>query len=779
MKEEMFLGERFSGDELMSLGLTEKQLMAYTKVRDMFDQALRAQNIARETLGLKPITPEEAYLSSRWQGDFRRAVFDRKGKLVWYLADHSTRGLDNQMKALLREFPDLRKGNSQDHVVRSLNTGNDIHSAYTTMLDILGKDNPYTKQIQEWYEQNLKVEGEKAFAQTKHFEEKSNVRGFVGDRPGRKPSQEALDMFQQQIVYAKNAFKWAKLQEAGEQLKTIVGNPELAKQQPNNIRYIQDYFAEQLGLSSNQVARAIDQQMKDMGVSPRSVNSAIGTVKNLWITQKLAVNAGFLASNIIQAANVLPHLVDLQVKYGGNPLNMLASIGFALPVGTAMATGHVVGQAAAVRKAFRYLPLPNEFLLKMMKYSEDNSVTARSIYDESPIENTFSAVGKASNIAGKTISTPETFLRSFTFLTYATQLKLSGKFMDDMDVFRLAEEKTNISMGDYREGERAMIFNKMGTIGNAMNVLSTFPINYYNQWSWAARESMKGNIAPMLTMFAVQAMAAGAMGVPGFSDADKLINAIKDWLAEANPLVWEKIKDFDLKQLVLDAGGSSALYGAASTESGIGLTSRAAAPAGTDIVQNPVAPYTDFAQQGTDVLSSLIDPGNEQKRAQALLSTAPAGLTGYLETGPLRDQTSVERGNERVYKTRRLADREGSITRTPQEESLRALGFRSQREVEEKDAAYAARKKEAQTKTVIREIPDKFYNAVRNGDMDKARDYMRLYTTLSGNKMSVEQFNNRIMKEYMTGAEKSATKAQTLDGMVAVKRLKELLAEQP
>ncbi len=779
MKKEMFIDQKFSMDELAELGLSEKQMRAYNNVRTMFDESLRAQNKAREAQGLPIITPKEAYLSSRWQGDFRRAVFDKKGRLVWYLAATTKLGLERQTKALLKDFPELSKKNMVDHTQPSLrHTGRDLNSVYTLMLDVLGRDNPDVQKLKDWYEQNLEKNTSKAFAQTKHFEEKSNIRGFVGDRPGANPRKEAIDMFQQQIMYSKNAFKWAQLQEAGIDLKTIFGDEKLQAQQPNNMRYAQDYFKDQLGASDSKIAKAIDQHFKDMGISPKLINDGIGSVKNLWITQKLAASLGFMASNVIQATNVLPQMVLMQTQFGGNPLNILGAIGFALPVGTAMATGHVTGTAATVRRMFGTLPLPNEFLLKMMKYAEDNSVTARSIYDESPVQNTFTATGKLSNLAGKTISTPETFLRSFTYLAYATQLKLSGKFKNDLDVFRLAEERTNISMGDYREGERALIFNKMGTAGNAMNVLQTFPINFYQNYSLMSREALKGNVAPLLTMIAVQGMAAGMMGLPGFSDADKLVNWIKDWLAENAPTYWNKVKNIDLKKMMIDTFGETALYGALSTETGVAMTSRAAAPAGSDMLANPVAPFMDLGEQAVNIGKSLIDPADSQKRAQALLGSAPVGMQGYLETGPLRDETSVETDKGRLYKTRDLAERQGSVYRTPEQEALRATGLRSQQEVFEKDMAYSARKTEVQTQAVLRTIPDKFYNAVRKNDMETAREYMTLYAQLSGRPMTEEMFKTRILKEYTSAADKASTKATTIDGMVAVKRLRDLLAEQ-
>lgn len=61
-----------------------------------------------------------------------------------------------------------------------------------------------------------------------------------------------------------------------------------------------------------------------------------------------------------------------------------------------------------------------------------------------------------------------------------------------------------MAMGDYRSGERPMVFSKLGGVGELMGTLQTFPMNYYNQWNWAVRESLRGNVVPAVTMFAMQ-----------------------------------------------------------------------------------------------------------------------------------------------------------------------------------------------------------------------------------------------------------------------------------
>lgn len=783
MKSEMFDGTPVPMERLAEI-FSEKQLAAYSEMRRMFKDALNTQNEARAKQGLDPITAQEAYLSSRWRGDFRRAIYNKEGKLVWYLAAETKKGLDTQAQALVKKFPDLAGGDHVDHVTRSVGRDN-LQSLYSTMLDVLGRDDPKVEQVRQWVEDQTRMEAEGALAQTKHFEKKSNVRGFIGDRPSNTmfgkldPKKEALAMFQEQINYAKNAHKWAGLQEAGAQLKEIFSNEDLQTQQPKNMQYLREYYLDQVGMGTAKVVRHLEDAFKETGISPKAVEGGINSIKSLWISQKLVASAGFMLSNVIQAGNMIPHLIDLQRTYKGNPLALPAALISGFAEGMLMATGHLTGTAKEMINSAKYRPGDSIFSAKAMKYAEDNSVIARSIYDEAPIESSFSKTGRIANGLGKTISMPEAFLRSVVYMTYVNMLKYGGKIANDMEIFRIAEEKTNISMGDYRTGERALIFSKLGTTGSALNLLQTYPMNYYNQWSWAARETMRGNAAPAAAMFAVQATAAGVMGIPGFADTDKLWNGIKNILAEHSPKAWNSVKDIDLKSFVLNNFGEAGLYGAVSKATGVSVTSRAAAPAGSEMLANPLAPAIDLSKQVVNAGAAILSPSDKQKTAQSLLSSAPVGLQGYLETGPLREQTSVERNGQRVYgKTTDLAAREGQYSRSPSEEKLRSFGLRSQKETYEKDLAYKTRSKDVQAATVASKLPDRVYNEVRKGNIDEAKVYIRMYAEITGKPMTEDMFQSRIMDEYTTSAEKATMKAKTLPGIAALKNLRDLLKEQ-
>lgn len=775
LKKEQFGRQALTPEQLASLGLSEQQLLAYQALDNMHKEAFKAQNDVRVAAGKPPITQLEYYMSSRWQGDFRIPLYDEKGKLVWYVAADNKWAANKHAKSVMEKFPGLTKGGMS--VIKSSRKGADIGDLYTQMLDVAGRDNPMVKAIKQWIESDEAAKAEFTRGQVKHFEPKSNVRGFIGDRPYKSARSEAVDYIQSQIDYAKNAFHWAELQKAGVEIKKILADENINATQPRNVQYIREYWLDQLGMNEAKFVKALEDTVRSAGISPNQLGRGINNVKNFWTVHKLAANLGFLASNVMQFSMTLPQLFDIQHKYGGNAVSSLISgtIG-----GMLMAAGHTTRKNPQFYKAMA-MAGSERFVLDAMKYAEDNSVIARSIYDEAPLKSSFSPYTKTMNFAGKTITLPETYLRGSVYMSYVHMLKSSGKFADDLSIFREAEERTNASMGDYREGERALIFSKMGQLGNAANTLQTFPMNYYNQWSWATREASKGNVLPFVAMFAVQGYLAGAFGLPMFQEVDKGWEQMKDWLAELDPTLWEKVKDFSLKEFVLHTGGADILYGSLSEDTGLAMTSRAAAPVPTEMVQTPFAPAADVAGMAVDAGKLAFDPMDKQKQAQAALSFAPAGATGYLETGPLKDQTSVTRPDGSVVykKTSKLADRDAVVVRDENDEFVRKFGLRTQKEQVQKDLQYYAGKRASQTKNVLRDLPDRIYNAARKGEKEDVKEFIELYARLGGDPRSLTTGMGRAtQQEFLTPAERLITgKTPAVEAVKQYKLMMDTLKE--
>lgn len=777
-KDEMFSNTKFDPQAMADSGFSINQLKAYTAMRQMFDDTLRVQNEARVAKGQKEISAKEAYVSSRWQGDFRRPVFDSEGKLVWYLAADSKLGLNLQTASLLKEFPDLVIDPKRDHVVRSSTGKTDLQSMYSTMLDILGRDDPAIERLRTAIEEQTVAQGSSMLAQEKHFLEKGNVRGFVGDRPGKSAKAETLALFQEQLQYAKNAFKWAEFQKAADDIKKIVGNEALVEQQPNNVKYIRDYWKNAIGYGEAKAVAAIEDSIRDLGMSPQVIKDGVGSIKSYFILQKLAASAGYTAANLIQTTNVLPYMAYLSSQgYKGNPIKALS---MGLWGGLAMGTSHYLTAAGGDYKAILKTMPDSDFLIKAFEYAEDNGVTARSVYDESPVETSFSAVGRAANLAGKTMTVPEAFVRATAYMTYVQQLKDSGKFTDDAKIFQKAEELVNKSMVDYRETEKPLIFGKLGTTGNFLNTLQTFPMSFYNQWLFYSKEAAKGNVTPFITALLLQGTIAGAMGIPYADDAYKLYMALKDMLPAKQWLALQKGEfTSDPKLWALKNFGGASVYGVLSDASGIGMTSRIAAPGMGAMLQSPVGPITDIAKQVGNVADAALNPTNTTKLAQAAMSVAPVGLQGALETAPFMEGTTYNqtKNGPNYLRSTDLADRKGGYIRDPKEESLRRWGFRSQKEVVTRDALYSTNRATMASKEKSQSLNDKFYDALRRGDFDAAREANSIYTQLTGKGIDARQIEAQIREEYFTAVQTAKTTAKSLQAMKNIKRLDDLLKE--
>lgn len=774
LKDEMFNGQRYDGD-VLAKNLSVKQLEAYRNMRDLFDKTLDAQNEARLAKGQAPINPVEAYLSSRWEGDFRRPVYDANGKLVWYLAANSKRGLETQSNSLKKQFPDLLIDPKKDHTVTSGRSKSDLQSMYTTMLDLLGRDDPAIAKIQKAIEEQTVAQGEAALAQEKHFESKGNIRGFTGDRPGQSGSKEAIAMFQQQIQYAKNAFKWAEMQKAAEDIKAIVSDPVLQDTQPNNVKYIREYFKNAVGMGESQVSRALGDSIRTgLGVSPKVIDDAVGTMKSFFILQKLAASPGYILSNMIQAGNVMPYLANLRDQgYKGNPATAML-MGF--PSGMMMGVAHILKATGG-----DYIDrLPNQFFKDAFQYAEDNGVTARSVYDEAPLETGFGLGTKAVSMAAKTMTLPETFVRSVAFMTYAQMLKDSGKFSDQSKMFQKAEELTNMSMVDYRETERPLMFAKAGTAGNFLNTLQTYPMSFYNQWAYMLKEATRGNMSGLVALAAFQYLVAGALGIPGFQDADDIYKYIRDNMVGTETYNKMAKSPFlsDPKLWMMENLGDASVYGVLSDQTGIGMTSRVAAPSGIAMSQSPLGPISDVAKQVGALGSAALDPTNKTKWAQSAILSAPVGLQGLLEqSGIMEGHTyNVNDKGEKVFlKNSDLADRSGTYARTPEEETIRNWGVRSQKEVVTRDVGYATRLANQTITKKSGELGSKIYDAARRGDVKKYEELTKLYVDLTGKELPAGAFDREIKEEFYTDIQKNVTNANTPRQLMNAAKMNKLL----
>jgi len=758
-KKEAF-NEKAFDTSILEQNLSIKQLEAYSRMREMFDDTLAAQNVVRQSKGQPLVSAKEAYMSSRWQGAFRQPVRDANGKLAWYLASDSKAGIKAQAAALLKQMPELKVDYAEGHSVSLQGNKTDLQSAYTTMLDIAGRDDPVVLALKKAVEEQTVVETEFTLAQTKHFKKKSNIRGFVGDRPGYGGLSESLAFFEEQIQYGKNAYNWTEMQKAGDIVKDVLANPVLRDEQPNNIKYAREYFKNALGQGQSQVTRALEDSLrKGLGTTSDAFSNGIGKAKSYFILDKLSVSAGFTLTQFIQLSNVLPYLTDLHAKgYKGNPVT---AVMLGAPTGMAMGFAHYLKSTG-----HEYMnKLPDQFTKDMFLYAEENGVTTRSVYDESQLSSNFGLMGKVANALSKTLTVPDAFTRGVAFATYAHMLKSSGAYKDQKALFQHAEELVNGSMVDYRQTERPMVFSKLGTSGNALNTLQTYPMNFYNQYSYFIGEAKKGNYGPLAAAIGVQYLTAGAMGVPYVEDTYKLFTWIKDNALPAD--VWASMEDSpflrDPKTWAIDTFGRSSVYGALSETTGLGLTSRVSAPGVGGMIQAPGGPAIDVAKQAVSAGKALMDPTSREKTAQAVMNILPSGVQGAYEMAPANAGITYQQrpgGRVGVFKTTDIGNKDVAFVRTPEEVELRRMtGLKSQREVVERDLTYQANKELRLYNEKGGELVNMAVVAQMKGDMKRFGELNKLYTRLKGQPITTDQVFNKAMEKAMTDKESMMLKA--------------------
>jgi hypothetical protein len=165
------------------------------------------------------------------------------------------------------------------------------------------------------------------------------------------------------------------------------------------------------------------------------------------------------------------------------------------------------------------------------------------------------------------------------------------------------------------------------------------------------------------------------------------------------------------------------------------------------------------------------------------MSSLPVGLQGLLETQDfMKDQTFVVRpdGTKVFMKTKDIADRKGGYARTPEEIAMRKWGLRSQKEVVERDVAYATTSALQTAAKKSGELIDRYYSAVRRGDVESAKKLNRLYIDLTGSEEGIRDrdMETQIKEEFMTDVERSKSAIETVRKAQAIARMNKLLEQR-
>jgi hypothetical protein len=738
---EMANKTRYSADELRSAGIPEKVINVYDNMRVMYDKVLEKMNQARAEKGLKPIKAEDAYLSARWEGPWKIAIYEKRkdgsrGKPVWQIAERS-RG---RAKQALKHLQD--KNLLNDLIVDELryaegdSSGSPFKTAYYDLVDLLGKDDPRAQAIMEALKEEAAYTTTNIVGQEKHFKRKTGARGFAGDRPWMDPIKDARDMFVQQFQYAKNALVWAEYQNAMGQIRALMSDADWKQSHPNAAAFISYYTKAHAGLATTKDWSAIENGLaKTLGTDVKKLEATLGISKGGFYVHTLSWNLPFLVTQIVQPTFTIPkHAEFTQKGYSHNPAASFFEGNLYGVEAYKYARDMYSGNEAGAKKILESLP---PVYRDALRYLEANRLI--DINPTSDITDLYLPQGARTTIelASLPIVESEKIARATAFMSFVSHFDQSGKFSKDLEgqsqMFRLAEEATNFTMVDYRPQERAQLFNEMGLAGHALNTFTAFKINQLAQIASYYHKAKGGDPKPLLLMAAIMYGLGGATGMVGIEDADTLLELTKAAVKSFGGDIPRNIDEFSVKGFLLQTPEIVSI-GPTSSLTGLNLYTRfnqsniipvdPLDPAGSFQSMFPFASAAYMA--GTGLKDMIFNQDQSAKLAGGYKATPP-GLRGLYEEfvpGMKIDnmaQSPSSPGSRGVYE------------RSPAESKIRMTGFKSTQEALTRERDFQAQRNEKKASEKRSTIANRFRNNFALGKVDKVEEAINDYIEWGGN----------------------------------------------
>lgn len=674
---------------------------AFRKVWDVLYEETKAQY---EAMKKTPPTKLEAYMASIFKGDYHIPVYDKKGKLVWYVQT-PTKGTAKEAVAWIKQHykdhPDIDVSKmSYDHDKmyqpggRFGNAPRDVLSSWKDIAEALG-DSPLSAEFKQAMEQWVANKGTHAFRQDlHHVQKKANVRGFEGDQPWLSETQNAHAWAKAQIENMQTAVRWATTQEAVGQIKEFLTDPVIQENQKNNVALTKAYMYDQMGVTQNYVRGLENWLAGSAGLSRSHVKMVSDMAKTMLYVKTLFGSLPYALATPIQAVNGSFGWFTKEFGEGNakvQPIQFMkdivdSMIGEHVPV-----TGTKIPKMSADSNA-------------KLKWAEDNGYIHNLLHEEGASIGAHKAVDAAFDFANKTIAAPDNWTRRVIFLPFANALEASGKFPTKEAAWTRAGEITDAVAVSMRQQDRPLAFKKLGVVGdNVWTFHAPLVAQWNNMIAFKKYGDRTGNYKPLGVFLGTLGIMGGLFSLPGSKEAAFGVDLAKDVMAEAFP---ENYNTWDLKVALLgllpetklmgQSFGELATFGVGSAALNADMRSRMSneiidAERPLSSILPGVGVYGDMAKSAVNFAKSP----NQFTGAQFAKDMAPGPtMRGLLETNLPQfksvDQTGEENGITSYRNPHDVRNPSAHVRRTPTETLYKGMGLTRLSEAtrREKDARW-------------------------------------------------------------------------------------------
>lgn len=757
LHKEMFAEKRFSLDQLEKAGYSEKQIQGYKMQRAAMDKLLELENEGRKLSDKKPVTEADAYYASRWTGDYHVPILDKEGKLAWYIRtgtkeeayaaiDHLRQTMGDKLKISDKTVPEYRANRL------SPTTPRDVIGAYHDLLGFFSDTPEISSQIKMALEDYLQRRAYTVAGQNKHFLAKGNVRGAIGDQPWRSAKDNAYAGAKSQMDYMTNGIRWANTQLAINNLKQVLSDPKVVEHMPNALAYAKSVMAKAVGVDTNlfsafekAIAKIVPTSVNPVklatgegfGVSKTSLYRAMADMKTLTYFQMIGFSPAYMIATGVQFVMGVPMWHRIMTTEGFTH-NLAKTSLLAM---TDMLAG-ITNHGAHSLGVDHVVPM-TELGKAGLKYAEDASIISKNLFDESSGLNEHAAVANVHAASTWTVGFPEKVARLGAFMSFVHHLDASGKFTNQLEMFRKAEELTDRAMTSFKPHDRPQAVGNLGLAGEATYMFKSYLFNSFNGLSAASRMALKGRGTPLATMVGMITLMGGLYNAPLIPEVDAIWDGVKNAIAAWAPQHYSKLSKVDnglgirgnLISLAPETSGLRDLlgYGVPSTATGIQLATRLNMSTGIDPSHpmNNLAPIAQEMKEQGALAQALLHPMTKDAWAQAAYINAPPLVKGNMEARMDAFKVGNSPGNQGYLKPNDLLNPTMQPhRRTEFDETMRKAGMTSLAEARDKDTQYIASKEQARIKTALGGLSERLMSGIKNQDADKignsAIEYLKL-----------------------------------------------------
>lgn len=779
-RREMFNRKQYTPEELASVGLSDKQIKAYAQFREAQAKVLEVQNAGRAAQGKEPITPQAAYLASVFRGDYHVAVKDAEGNLKWYIQQPTEKAAKAAIKWLQENGKDVDLSNLKvEYKPRPFaNVPQDVMGAYQDAMKMFPADDPVAQRVRSIMEEYAQQRGNSFLSQNlHHVDKKENIRGFEGDQPWLSKKENAYNQAHAQMDYMKNAYRWAHMQEALNQITPLVSDPELVKSQPNNMETTKAYVMNNMGVSKNMFKGFENYMAKALGRSSSMVPGIVRDFKGLAYMAQLGASVGYMIATPLQ---LIPGLAAWHTALGFEAKNFYKDLPLTISDGL-IGIYHDLGKDASGGK-WDSTAVMSPFGKEAYRWAEANGVFSTNLFDENAGLGSHKILAEGKNKLGYTISKPDQVSRWMSFLSFARHLD-DGKTPREQ-VFQRASELTEHVATDMHRQARPLVVDQFGAAGEAAYMYKAPQVNMLNTLSIMARKAAAGSPGPFLAYLSAMAIMGGVLNLPGVQELDSAWNLFKKGLAEAKPHWYKHVEGVGIKEFMLShfsdntVAGQTINWGAASVMTGANMASRFSQ--GVLDLENPLGGISPLGQELYEqaaIGKAAINP-NRDTIAQAMHVNSPPLLKGALESfhPSFKSGVSAPDGSWTGYRNpNKVTDTATFVKRSPQEEKYKQVGLTALTEAQRRTKDYVNNAESSRVKTAQQNMLDNLFGAIKRDDPEDIQKYAKGYFQLHGDS---DKFLSDIMMKInrlgMTPAEFQKTHIKGLSTLNNVMRRMEM-----